>query len=43
MRTLVLAHGSGIDEAVGLLIPALIVGGLWLWSRRRPPGDDEPQ
>lgn len=42
MRTLVLAHGSGIDEILGLAIPALIVGGLWLWSRRRRPdqGDE---
>lgn len=41
MGTLVLAHGSGIDEALGLLAPVVIVGGLWLWSRRRRPDDDE--
>jgi len=45
--TLVLAHGSGVDDLLGLAVPVLIVGGLWLWSRRRsrPPageGDGAP-
>jgi len=43
VQTLVLAHGSGIDEALGLAVPVLLVAGLWLWSRRRPAPDDEEE
>jgi len=43
LRTLVLAHGSGIDEILGLALPALIVGGLWLWSRHRRPEDADAE
>lgn len=39
--TLVLAHAGGIDEALGVIIPLLIVSGLWLWSRRRRPDDED--
>ncbi|MEO7443574.1 MAG: hypothetical protein ABIW46_08590 [Acidimicrobiales bacterium] len=41
MKTLVLAHGSGVDEIISLLVPLVIVGGLWLWSRRRRVDDDD--
>ncbi len=38
--TIVLAHAGGVDEALGLIVPLLIVSGLWLWSRRRRPDED---
>ncbi|MGH9157971.1 MAG: hypothetical protein ACRD1K_19525 [Acidimicrobiales bacterium] len=41
MRTMVLAHGSGVDDLLALVLPLVLVGGLWLWSRRRRPDDDD--
>ena len=38
---MVLAHGSGLDEALFTLVPVIVFGGLlWLAKRRAERADD---
>jgi len=38
---MILAHAGGIDEIVALIVPVLILGGLWRWGRKRQRAENE--
>ena len=43
MRPMILAHGSGIDDAAFVVLPLLVIAAL-RWLNRRPrPQQDEAQ
>lgn len=38
---MILAHAGGVDEIIALIVPVLILGGLWRWGRKRQREETE--